>query len=253
MVYCLLMRKRDGNRRSRADGERRSRKGYSIIFVSDGTERVRTIRTTSDRIILVTILCGALLAAFIGYVIYGVFERDEYEDRIESLNSEIATLSEDKILLSAEIEDLEQEVRAANDRILSRENQAKAKNEAKALLFMPSALPLDSQALPSAYDKEKKWITMDAAPGVHVVAAGNGTVSYAGESLESGGYLVSIDHGNGYQSDYYCRSKPVIKEKAEISRGTVLFSIGDEGDKLFYRVKYEGDFIDPYTVLNISG
>ena len=45
----------------------------------------------------------------------------------------------------------------------------------------------------------------------------------------------------------------MIKEKAEISRGTVLFSIGDEGDKLFYRVKYEGDFIDPYTVLNISG
>ncbi|MBQ7583635.1 MAG: peptidoglycan DD-metalloendopeptidase family protein [Lachnospiraceae bacterium] len=231
----------------------RKRANFSILFVSDKTERIRTIRTTSDRIILITILCGLLLAAVIGYVIHGVFVRDAYDEQIGALHEEIATLSEDKILLSAEIESLEAELKEANNRISEKESQAQAKTEAEALQYMPSALPLDSQALPSEYDKEKKWITMDAAPGVHVVAAGSGTVSYAGESVESGGYLVSVDHGNGYQTDYYCQSRPVVKERADVRRGTVLFSIGDEGDKLFYRVKYEGDFIDPYTVLNIAG
>ncbi len=248
------MRSRGKNIRSRYDNREKKRdRGYSILFVSQESERVKTIRTTSGRIILVTILLGVLLAAVIGYVIHGVFVSDAYEEQIETLNREIATLSEDKILLKAEIEGLETELREANNKISAGENQAKAKTEEEALHFIPSALPLDSQALPSAYDKEKKWITMDVAPGVHVVSAGNGTVSYAGESVESGGYLVTVDHGNGYQSDYYCLSKPVVKERAEINRGTVLFAAGDEGDKLFYRIRYEDDFIDPYTVLDIAG
>ena len=118
---------------------------------------------------------------------------------------------------------------------------------------MPSALPLDSQALPSEYDKENKWITMDAAPGARVVATGAGTVNYAGESVEAGGYLVSVDHGNGYVSNYYCLSFPVVKENAKVDRGTALFLIGEEAGKLIYRIQYEGDYIDPYTVLNIAG
>ena len=94
---------------------------------------------------------------------------------------------------------------------------------------------------------------MDAAPGVRVVATGDGTVTYAGESVEAGGYLVSVDHGNGYQTNYYCQSFPVVKEKATVSRGTALFVIGEDADKLIYRIQYEGDYIDPYTVLNIAG
>ena len=45
----------------------------------------------------------------------------------------------------------------------------------------------------------------------------------------------------------------MVKKNAKVDRGTALFLIGDEADKLIYRIQYEGDYIDPYTVLNIAG
>ena len=232
---------------------RHATRKYNILFVSEGARHVHTIRTSADVILLVTILAVALIAAFVAYIIHGATVRDEYESRISTMQEEITTLSEDNILLQADIETLDHELREANSKLSEKDNLTQAKTEEQALLYMPSALPLDSQALPSEYDKKNKWITIDAAPGVHVVATGDGTVSYAGESVEAGGYLVSVDHGNGYESDYYCQSPPVVKDGAQVQRGTSLFVIGDEADKLIYRIKYEDDFIDPYTVLNIAG
>ena len=226
---------------------------YNILFVSESTKRVKTIRTTADKILLLTILFAGLIAAIVAYIVHQSTVKEEYEEKIESLNEEISTLSEDKILLQADIEVLDQELQDANGKLSKKENQAQAQNEEQALLYMPSALPLDSQALPSEYDKDNKWITLDAAPGVHIVATGAGKVEYSGESIEAGGYLVSVNHGNGYVSNYYCQSQPAVKEGNEVNRGTTLYVIGDEADKLIYRIQYEDEYIDPYTVLNIAG
>ena len=228
-------------------------KRFNILFVTEGTQRVRTIRTTTDTVILVNVIATALIIAVIAYIIHAGVVREEHAKKLEAQEEYMTTLSEDAIILQAEIERLENELKTAQDKISAKENRAQAKTEAEALLYIPSALPVDSQALPSEYDRKNKWITIDAAPGVHVVAAGDGTVEYAGESVEAGGYLVTVDHGNGYKSNYYCQSKPVVKKGDKVSRGTALIAIGDTADKLIYRIIYEDDFIDPYTVLNISG
>ncbi len=228
-------------------------KRFNILFVTEGTGRVRTIRTTTDTVILVNVIAAALFIAVIAYIIHANIVREEHIKRLEAQEETMTTLSEDAIILQAEIERLENELKAAQDKISVKENRAQAKTEAEALQYIPSALPVDSQALPSEYDRKNKWITIDAAPGVHVVAAGDGTVEYAGESVEAGGYLVTVDHGNGYKSNYYCQSKPVVKKGERVSRGTALIAIGENADKLIYRIIYEDDFIDPYTVLNISG
>ena len=232
---------------------RRATRRFHILFVSEGTKHVRTIRTSLDMLLLSGVLIVLLIAALIAYLFSGRSEKEEYEERIEALNEQITTLSEDKILLQADIESLDLALKEANSKLTEHDTKAQAKTEEEALLYVPSALPLDSQALPSEYDKENKWITMDAAPGARVVATGAGTVNYAGESVEAGGYLVSVDHGNGYVSNYYCLSFPVVKENAKVDRGTALFLIGEDAGKLIYRIQYEGDYIDPYTVLNIAG
>lgn len=233
------------------------RKRYSILLVSDGTGKVRTLKTTSGGILLGILLCAALviliIASVSACVAYSVHVKKDYEAKIESLENEIETLTEDKIILEADLEARDQELSDLTKKLSEKETRAQVKTEEENLLFVPSALPLDSQALPSEYDKEKKWITIEAAPGTHVVAAGSGTVDYAGENAESGGYLVTLDHGNGYKSDYYCQSRPVVKKGKTVDRGTALFAIGNDGDRLFYRIRYEGEYIDPYTVLNIAG
>nr|MCR4785104.1 peptidoglycan DD-metalloendopeptidase family protein [Lachnospiraceae bacterium] len=232
--------------------KKRGPKRFNILFVTDDSKRVKTIRTSADAVLLCTIAAAIVILAVFVAIVWNSLKTEEYKAEIEGLKEEIVSLSEDKIILEAEIEDLEQELGNMNSEISAKESQAQADTELQALQSIPSALPLNSQALPSEYDKEKHWITVDAGAGTHVVATGDGTVTYAGESVEAGGYLVTVDHGNGYETNYYCQSFPVVTQGAAVTRGTTLYVIADT-DKLIYQIKYEGEFVDPYTVLNIAG
>ena len=231
---------------------RKKPKGYNILFVPEDGRRVKSVRTSAEAILAGTFVLAGILTAIVVYIVWNSFSAEEDKEEITALHEEIVTLSEDKIVLEADIERLEQELSNATTEISAKETQAQADTEIQALQAIPSALPINSGALPSDYDKEKHWITIDAASGTHVVATGNGTVTYAGESAEAGGYRVTVEHGNGYETNYYCQSFPVVTQGAKVSRGTTLFVIVDT-DKLIYQIKYEDDFIDPYTVLNIAG
>ena len=235
-----------------AEKKKRGPKKFNILFVTDDSKRVKTIRTSADAVLLCTIAAAIVILAVFVAIVWNSLKTEEYKAEIEGLKEEIVSLSEDKIILEAEIENLEQELGSVNSEISAKESQAQADTELQALQSIPSALPLNSQALPSEYDKEKHWITVDAGAGTHVVATGDGTVTYAGESVEAGGYLVTVDHGNGYETNYYCQSFPVVTQGAAVTRGTTLYVIADT-DKLIYQIKYEGEFVDPYTVLNIAG
>ncbi|MBQ9568181.1 MAG: peptidoglycan DD-metalloendopeptidase family protein, partial [Lachnospiraceae bacterium] len=235
-----------------AEKKKRGPKKFNILFVTDDSKRVKTIRTSADAVLLCTIGAAIVILAVFVAIVWNSLKTEEYKAEIEGLKEEIVSLSEDKIILEAEIENLEQELGNMNSEISAKESQAQADTELQALQSIPSALPLNSQALPSEYDKEKHWITVDAGAGTHVVATGDGTVTYAGESVEAGGYLVTVDHGNGYETNYYCQSFPVVTQGAAVTRGTTLYVIADT-DKLIYQIKYEGEFVDPYTVLNIAG
>ena len=231
---------------------RKKPKGYNILFVPEDGRRVKSVRTSAEAILAGTFVLAGILTAIVVYIVWNSFSAEEYKEEITALHEEIVTLSEDKIVLEADIERLEQELSNATTEISAKETQAQADTEIQALQAIPSALPINSGALPSDYDKEKHWITIDAASGTHVVATGTGTVTYVGESAEAGGYRVTVEHGNGYETNYYCQSFPVVTQGAKVSRGTTLFVIVDT-DKLIYQIKYEDDFIDPYTVLNIAG
>ena len=231
---------------------RKKPKGYNILFVPEDGRRVKSVRTSAEAILAGTFVLAGILTAIVVYIVWNSFSAEEYKEEITALHEEIVTLSEDKIVLEADIERLEQELSNATTEISAKETQAQADTEIQALQAIPSALPINSGALPSDYDKEKHWITIDAASGTHVVATGDGTVTYVGESAEAGGYRVTVEHGNGYETNYYCQSFPVVTQGAKVSRGTTLFVIVDT-DKLIYQIKYEDDFIDPYTVLNIAG
>lgn len=235
-----------------AEKKKRGPKKFNILFVTDDSKRVKTIRTSADAVLLCTIGAAIVILAVFVAIVWNSLKTEEYKAEIEGLKEEIVSLSEDKIILEAEIENLEQELGSVNSEISAKESQAQADTELQALQSIPSALPLNSQALPSEYDKEKHWITVDAGAGTHVVATGDGNVTYAGESVEAGGYLVTVDHGNGYETNYYCQSFPVVTQGAAVTRGTTLYVIADT-DKLIYQIKYEGEFVDPYTVLNIAG
>ena len=119
--------------------------------------------------------------------------------------------------------------------------------------YIPSGMPLDGQVpLPSEYSDEKQYITFTAGAGTKIVAAGAGTVSYVGDSAEYG-HIVKVDHGNGYVSVYCDRSEPTVNENDDVISGTTLYVMSEDQEVLTYQISYEGDFIDPYTVMDING
>ena len=62
-----------------------------------------------------------------------------------------------------------------------------------------------------------------------------------------------IDHGNGYVTIYRNDSKPVVKAGDSVVQGTTLFLIGEDNTKLGYQMQLDGTYINPTSMLSISG
>ena len=137
--------------------------------------------------------------------------------------------------------------------IESKDTAEKKKNEEESLKSIPSGLPLDGQIpVPSEYSDTNHYITFKASAGTKVVAAGDGVVTSVADSADYG-HVVTIDHGNGYVTIYADSSDPTVNEKDEVIRGTTLFVMSSDSEVLTYEITYEGDYIDPYTVMDING
>ncbi len=80
----------------------RKKNKYTILFVSDGTKRVKTIRITPGGLIITAVLCAIIAAGIIGCAARGTAVRKEYEKRIE-------VLSEENTRLKTELNELKEE------------------------------------------------------------------------------------------------------------------------------------------------
>ncbi len=226
---------------------------YNVLFVSEDGRDVRSFRTSSDFLMLLAVLAALIVIGVIGYVLYTVGREDEFIAKNEALQEELKSLSEDIIVLEADKEELENELRVAN--ALLETGMAKHEDEGKPvnLKAIPAGLPVNGAvALPSQYSAEKQYITFMTGGGSKVVASGEGTVIYAGESVEFG-YAVKIDHGNGYVTTYYEDTPPAVKEGVSVKRGDTLYVVEADNQTLTYQIAYEDQFIDPYTVMDIDG
>lgn len=96
-----------------------------------------------------------------------------------------------------------------------------------------------------------------AAPtGTSVIAAGTGTVTFAG--TQSGyGQVVMLDHGNGYQTRYAHLSHIETTLGAEVMRGDTIGQVGSTGRStgahLHYEVRFNERPINPRRFLPKTG
>ncbi len=117
MLYCIPMDNKDDDRFDRlggkdpAGGKARKGRRYTILFISEGGERVRSIKTTIGKLILIAILCILLIVGLFMSVLRGISERRGSADMI--LNEEMESLSEENRELREKIEILERTVEEA--------------------------------------------------------------------------------------------------------------------------------------------
>jgi len=96
-------------------------------------------------------------------------------------------------------------------------------------------------------------IDIAGTTGDGVYASDAGVVVFSGWSTGGYGYMVMIDHGNGYQSVYAHLSKASAYCGQSLYQGQYLGAIGSTGNStgshLHFEIRYLGGFINPYYVL----
>lgn len=98
------------------------------------------------------------------------------------------------------------------------------------------------------WGKFHRAIDIGASEGTPVKAADAGVVVYAGWK-SSYGYMVTLDHGNGYTTLYAHCSKLLVSAGQKVSQGQTIARVGHTGyafgSHLHWEVKYDGEHRDP--------
>ena len=97
-----------------------------------------------------------------------------------------------------------------------------------------------------------KGIDIGNSYGTPILAADGGTVTYAGW-MSGYGYLIIIDHGNGYETYYGHNSSLVASDGEKVYKGQQVARMGStgisSGNHCHFGVKKNGTFVNPLNYL----
>ncbi len=92
--------------------------------------------------------------------------------------------------------------------------------------------------------------------GNAIYAVDAGTVVYAGWNDWGYGYMVMLDHGNGWQSLYAHLSQVNVGCGQNVGQGDLIALMGSTGNStgphLHFELRYNGAFVDPHTIYAIG-
>ncbi|MDD3569731.1 MAG: M23 family metallopeptidase [Lachnospiraceae bacterium] len=93
-------------------------------------------------------------------------------------------------------------------------------------------------------------VDIGVSVGTPVRCTGSGTVIVSKRS-SSYGYMVEIDHGNGYQTIYAHNSELTVSVGDSVTQGDIIALSGNTGNStgphLHYEMHYNGEVIDPLS------
>lgn len=87
--------------------------------------------------------------------------------------------------------------------------------------------------------KAHKGIDLASAKGTPVYASDGGTVKFAGWNSGGYGYLVIIDHGNGYETYYGHNSQVAVSAGEKVYQGQLIAYVGSTGDSTGNHLHFE--------------
>jgi cell division protein FtsB len=234
------------------------KENYTIIVASNkGNGKIKQHSISSKAFAFWTYFMIILLVIIVTYGVYTVLVIGDGQGAIFSLRTQVEKLTNQNSELLEENVELNEKVtllsNTLNIKIIA-EEEAKAIEEA---LYVPSGVPLitDASMKPGTEDgiggTEVPVVLFTTKSETNVLAAGQGTVTFAGTDAQYG-KQVMIDHGNGYISVYKCNGEMMVKEDEVVNRDTVLFEV--ESDiVIHFQIIKDDLFIDPTEIMEIYG
>ena len=86
-------------------------------------------------------------------------------------------------------------------------------------------------------------ISYSCLEGVAIVATANGTVEDITENMY--GYTLTIDHKNGYKTEYTVEEKLKVEKGDDVVRGEVLLYVSEDDEIFSYSVLLDNERQDP--------
>ncbi len=185
-------------------------------------------------------------------------KNEEYEMEIENLQQKVALLAEH---VSIENENKSIEEAKKNPIGIPVSGQATIISEPEESDVTITEGSAESSANVSASGEDTSFedslmnpytLEISVSKGAKIIAAGNGVVSEVKED-DIYGYLVKIDHQNGYQTIYRYDEEPKIAKGDEVLKGQMIFEVTKLKGTLAYHILYENTYINPFDMIEISG
>ena len=176
----------------------------------------------------------------------------DYETEISNLQQKVALLAE---RVSVDIENKNIEDAKKNPIGIPVSGQATIVSEPKAEDAESNPEPAENNATDQPFEDtlmNPYTLEISLQRGAKVIATGNGVVADVSED-DIYGYIVKIDHQNGYMSVYRYDEEPKISKGDEVLKGQMIFEVTKYKGTLAYHILYENTYINPFDMIEISG
>lgn len=229
---------------------------YHVLFMpDDDAVAVKKLSIKIEVLIAFFAAIAFLIIAALTYCIILSGELNNANKSISELNIQLQEITEENEQLVVENEELQEKVAILSDTVNDKIQQEEERVAEQAQSCIPSGFPLKGTASYNENETEldgQPIAYFEVAEGTGVIATANGTVSsIAGNS--SSGYIIMVDHGNGYFSVYRNGSKPKVSEGDEVTKATELFVIEAGQEQLGYQIIEDNKYINPLELMEIYG
>lgn len=85
-----------------------------------------------------------------------------------------------------------------------------------------------------------------------IIASGDGTVSLV-DFDDVYGYIVKIDHDNGYTTVYRYSEMPKVNQGDQVLKGQMLYEVTKNKGIFAYHIMYENTYINPFELIELNG
>lgn len=197
------------------------------------------------------IVTALLIVTITGWVLNSNIRKSAQSEN-ETLHAEVEQLNEEVARLTTQNEELSNKVTILSDTVNTKVEEQNAIQQEADEAHFPGGFPLSSSASYTTDDDDPDTVFFTSNEGTSIIATGAGKVVEVIPDNDYG-HCIKIDHLNGYVTEYYLASTPLIKEGDEVLQGAILSLVESNKQKIAYKVYYEGKQIDPFTIIKIDG
>lgn len=240
------------------------KESFSILLISNTGQQSRQFHisrfATRLFIVLLVLICVAIGGAvwiFCQNPFEGIVQNNNLRAQMDSQAQTIQQLEAEKETLAQELAALQQE----NENLLqamdtpNEEADAETREPEDSDAGIPRRYPTSgTSGRLSSYSEEEPYLAISTHTEGNIIATGNGTVT-AVSSDDTYPVIVEVEHDKGYRTRYMCRQEADVQatEGAQVEAGDTLFTITVDDSQLDYQILFEGEPIDPLTVIEAKG